>query len=51
MSAMLQQPTLPGKVGGIIGWDPLILRCRLISPSVQIALRHAAEGLRAANTT
>ena len=26
--AMLQQPTLPGKVDGVIGWDPLVLQCR-----------------------
>lgn len=24
----LQRPTLPGKVDGIVGWDPLELQCR-----------------------
>jgi hypothetical protein len=24
----LQLPTLPGKVDGIVGWDPLELQCR-----------------------
>lgn len=23
-----QLPTLPGKVDGIVGWDPLVLQCR-----------------------
>lgn len=23
-----QLPTLPGKVGGIVGWDPCVLQCR-----------------------
>lgn len=27
-SLQLQQPTLPGKVEGIIGWEPLELQCR-----------------------
>lgn len=25
---MLQRPTLPGKVDGIVGWDPLEIQCR-----------------------
>lgn len=28
MSAVEQLPTLPGKVDGIVGWDPLVLQCR-----------------------
>jgi hypothetical protein len=24
----LQRPTLPGKVDGVVGWDPLELQCR-----------------------
>lgn len=24
----VQLPTLPGKVDGIVGWDPLVLQCR-----------------------
>lgn len=28
MTAMLQQPTLPGLVDGIIGLDPTTLQCR-----------------------
>lgn len=28
MSAMLQQPTLPGKAEGVIGLNPLALQCR-----------------------
>lgn len=28
MIALLQQPTIPGKVDGIIGWDPCVLQCR-----------------------
>lgn len=23
-----QMPTLPGKVDGIVGWDPVVLQCR-----------------------
>lgn len=23
-----QMPTLPGKVAGIVGWDPMVLQCR-----------------------
>lgn len=25
---MKQRPTLPGKVDGVVGWDPLELQCR-----------------------
>lgn len=25
---MLQRPTLPDKVDGVVGWDPLELQCR-----------------------
>lgn len=27
-SSPVQLPTIPGKVDGIVGWDPLVLQCR-----------------------
>ena len=37
-----QMPTLPGKAGGIVGWDPCILQCRECGATVKQEGRSAA---------
>ena len=34
MTALLQQPTVPGKVDGIIALDPMVLQCRRCGETV-----------------
>lgn len=39
---VVQLPTIPGKVGGIVGWDPCVLQCRVCGVTAKQEGRSAA---------
>lgn len=37
-----QLPTIPGKVGGIVGWEPCVLQCRVCGDTTEQDCRSVA---------